>query len=152
MIHLKIILYGILAFIERNPLFCIMLVLLAIFAPVVFKFVGWIILGIIAAILIGIALFALRMRKMKRNMEDQFRQATGSNTGFGGAGFSGFGNMGSANGMTLEELVRQMQAQADARKNGAQRDNIKQPKNNINDNSSKSGDKPGDYVDFEEVK
>jgi hypothetical protein len=45
-----------------------------------------------------------------------------------------------------------MQAQADARKNGAQGDNIKQPKNNINDNSSKSGNKPGDYVDFEEVK
>lgn len=152
MIHLKIILYGILAFIERNPLFCIMLVLLAVFAPVVFKFVGWIILGIIAAALIGIALFALRMRKMKRNMEDQFRQATGGNAGFGGAGFSGFGNMGGANGMTLEELVRQMQAQADARKNGAQGGNVNQPKNNLNDNSSKSSDKPGDYVDFEEVK
>ena len=152
MIHLKIILYGILAFIERNPLFCIMLVLLAVFAPVVFKFVGWIILGIIAAALIGIALFALRMRKMKRNMEDQFRQATGGNAGFGGASFSGFGNMGGTNGMTLEELVRQMQAQADARKNGAQGGNVNQPKNNINDNSSKSSDKPGDYVDFEEVK
>lgn len=152
MIHLKIILYGILAFIERNPLFCIMLVLLAVFAPVVFKFVGWIILGIIAAALIGIALFALRMRKMKRNMEDQFRQATGGNAGFGGADFSGFGNMGGANGMTLEELVRQMQAQADARKNGAQGGNVNQPKNNNNNNSSKSSDKPGDYVDFEEVK
>ena len=35
MIHLKIILYGILAFIERNPKFCVIMLLIGIFAVLV---------------------------------------------------------------------------------------------------------------------
>ena len=65
-----------------------------------------------------------------------------------GGGFSsmgGFQNMG-ANGMSLEELVRQMQAQADARKAQAQQ----QPKQQTT--QSKSSVDSSDYVDFEEVK
>jgi hypothetical protein len=48
MTFLKIVFYGLLAFIERHPFFCIIMVLLAIFAPIVFEVIGWIILGIIA--------------------------------------------------------------------------------------------------------
>ena len=69
--------------------------------------------------------------------------------GFSGMGgftnMGGFQNMG-ANGMSLEELVRQMQAQADARKAQAQQ----QPKQQAT--QSKSSVDSSDYVDFEEVK
>ena len=63
----------------------------------------------------------------------------------------GFGNMaGGANGMTLEELVRRMQAEADARRAGGTSSN-----NTTTTSSPKSekrvNDKVGDYVDFEEV-
>lgn len=150
MIHLKVILYGILAFIERNPIFCLFLLLIGIFAPVVFKVVGWIILGIIALVLLGIAIFALRMRRMRREMEQKFQQGSGG-TGFNyqAGGFSGFGNM-NPNGMTLEELVRQMQAQADARKQHS--GSSTQSSTNANSVGGDKGEKVGDYVDFEEVK
>lgn len=62
----------------------------------------------------------------------------------------GFGNMaGGANGMTLEELVRRMQAEADARRQGANASNTtttSSPKS-----EKRVNDKVGDYVDFEEV-
>ena len=58
----------------------------------------------------------------------------------------GFQNMGGANGMSLEELVRQMQAQADARKAQTQQ----QPKQTTT--QRKSSVDSSDYVDFEEVK
>ena len=141
MIHLKIILYGILAFIERNPKFCVIMLLIGIFAPIVFEVVGRIILGIIAVMLIAMAVAMYRMRRLQQNMEQQFRQTTNSATG---GSYGGFGGMNG--GMSLEDFVRQMQAQADARKagntNGAQ----------SNTTQSKKSDRSGDYVDFEEVK
>ena len=146
--YLKIIFYGLLAFVERNPLFTLLLVLLAIFAPVVFKVAGWIILGILLAIVVLVAIGSLRLRRMRQQMEEQMRQGGFSSSGFNGMG--GFGNMGGApNGMTLEELVRRMQAEADARRQGTA------STNNTTTSSPKSekrvNDKVGDYVDFEEV-
>ena len=156
--YLKIFFYGLLAFIERNPKLCIVLVLLGIFAPFVFKWIGWFLLGLVALVLFGLLFFVLRMRKMKKQMEEQMRQAGSGFSGMGGfgnmGGFGGFGNMGGfsnmggANGMTLEELVRQMQAQADARK--AQQP--KQPHQNNTASKKVSGVDTADYVDFEEVK
>ena len=144
--YLKIIFYGLLAFIERNPKFCILLLLLAIFAPFVLRWVGWLLLIIVGVALLGLAFAILRFRKMQKNVEEQMRQ-TGS--GFSGMGdftnMEGFSNMGGANGMTLEELVRQMQAQADARK-------TQQPKQNTTTSKNVSSVDSADYVDFEEVK
>ena len=137
--YLKIIFYGLLAFIERNPKFCIVLLLLAIFAPFVLRWVGWLLLIIVGVALLGLAFAILRFRKMQKNVEEQMRQ-----TGGGFSGMGGFTNMG-GNGMTLEELVRQMQAQADARK--AQQ----QPKQSTTTSKSVSGVDTADYVDFEEV-
>ena len=88
--YLKIVFYGLLAFIERHPIFCFILLLLALFAPFVFKWIGWVILGIIALALIGLLIMSLRFRKMKRQMEEQMRNAGG---GFGG-GFGDFGDLG----------------------------------------------------------
>lgn len=142
MAYLKIIFYGLLSFIERNPIFCLVILLLALFAPFVIKWALWVILGLLAIPLIALLIFTLRFRKMQRDVNNQFRQSGGASGFNAGTGFGGFANMG--NGMSLEELVRQMQAQADAR----QRSNTKsEPKTTKIDN-----DKSGDYVDFEEVK
>lgn len=140
--YLKIIFYGLLAFIERNPKFCLLLVLIAVFAPFVFKWVGWVLLIILGVALLGLGFAFLRFHKMQKRMEDQMHQTMGG--GFSGMG--GFTNMGGANGMSLEELVRQMQAQADARKAQTQQ----QPKQQAT--QSKSSVDSSDYVDFEEVK
>lgn len=149
--YLKIIFYGLLAFVERNPLFTLLLIGLAIFAPVVFKVAGWIILGLILAVVVFVAVGALRLRRLRQQMENKMHQAGG----FGNAGgFSagGFGNMGGANGMTLEELVRRMQAEADARRQGtASSNNTTTTTSSSPKGGKRVSDKVGDYVDFEEV-
>jgi uncharacterized membrane protein YcgQ (UPF0703/DUF1980 family) len=143
--YLKIIFYGLLAFVERNPFFTLALVAIGMFAPVVFKVAGWIILGIILAIIILVAIGSLRLRRMRQQMEEQMRQ--------GGFSSGGFGNMGgAANGMTLEELVRRMQAEADARRRGAGAQSSTTTTTTSSPKSEKRvSDKVGDYVDFEEV-
>ena len=145
--YLKIIFYGLLAFIERNPKFCLLLVLIAVFAPFVFKWVGWVLLIILGVAVLGLAFAILRFKRMQKQMEEQMRQSGSGFSGMGGfTNMGGFQNMGGANGMSLEELVRQMQAQADARKTQAQQ----QPKQQAT--QSKSSVDSSDYVDFEEVK
>lgn len=146
MAYLKIIFYGILSAIERNPIFFLAILLLAIFAPFVIKWALWVILGLLAFALIGLLIFVLRFRKMQRDMNNQFRQSGGASGFNAGTGFGGFSHFASSN-MSLEELVRQMQAQADAqqRKN-TQNTQSSQPEKKI------QNDKSGDYVDFEEVK
>ena len=145
MVYLKIVFYAILAFIERNPKLCVILALLAIFAPVVFKFVGWIILGVIAFAIIVMGTMAWRMRAMQRKMERDFKaNASGASAG-GFNGFGGFNNMG---GMSLEDLVRRMQAEADARKATSSAQNNKPNENTSRVRSSRDED----YVDFEEIK
>lgn len=147
MIYLKIVFFAILAFIERNPKLCIALALLAIFAPVVFKFVGWIILGIIALAIVVMGAMAWRMRTMQRRVEREFQSHASGNAG-GFSGFSGFGNMNTG-GITLEELVRQMQAQANAQKQA----NNNSSTNGANSSTSRVRDsRNDDYVDFEEIK
>lgn len=147
--YLKIIFYGLLAFVERNPLFTLLLVLLAIFAPVVFKVAGWIILGILLAIVVLVAIGSLRLRRMRQQMEEQMRQGGFSSGGFSSGGFSGMG--GAANGMTLEELVRRMQAEADARRAGTASSNNTTTTSSSPKSEKRVRDKVGDYVDFEEV-
>ena len=149
---LKIIFYGLLAFIERHPIFCTILVLLAIFAPFVFEIVGWIILGIITLLLIVFGILAWKVYKMKREMKKRFEQG-GANFSGGSFGAQNFGGHFYAGGMTLEELVRQMQAQADAQQRAQQ-----QRKSGGDNTTTTSGsaqkrvsDQVGDYVDFEEV-
>lgn len=150
--YLKIAFYGLLAFIERHPIFCIVMVLLGIFAPFVFKWVGWVILAIVAVALIGVLIMVVRFKRMQRQMEEQMRQAGG---GFGGdnpfttmggaSGGSPFGDMrGAAGGMTLEEFVRRMQAEADARQQQGQQKPQRE--------SNKGDVDSTEYVEFEEIK
>ena len=148
--YLKIILYGLLSFIERHPIFTLAVVFLAVFAPVVFKAIGWIIVGVILLVIILASLAALRMYKMRREMENQFR--SGAAGGFGGAagGFSGFGSM---QGMSLEELVRRMQEEANARQRAQSSDSSRGETTSTQSSGTQRrvNDKVGDYVDFEEV-
>lgn len=147
MVYLKIILYGILAFVERHPLFTTFLVLTAIFAPIVWKAIGWVVLGIIILLLLVVGGMALRVHSMRRKMEEQMRS--------GGAGFSGFDAGGfnaggfNAQGMTLEELVRRMQEQADAQRRA--QGGTTTTTTSSTKQQKRVNDKVGDYVDFEEV-
>ena len=158
---LKIIFYGLLAMLERRPIFTIGLLALLILPPIYFEWVRWFYLGLLIFILLIVFAIKRKIRKLRQQFEQQYRDAMGGN---GGAGFAGFGGFGGTNGagfsgfnfsqgMTLEELVRQMQQQADARNAQSQ-----QGKTTIKDNSSKlnSGknkdNNEGEYVDFEEIK
>lgn len=144
MVYLKIILFGLLAFVERHPWFCLLLLLIGIFAPALFKVAGWIILGVIALFLIILGVGYLRMRKMQREMEEQMR---GMGTGFQGFSYTNFG------GMSLEEVVRRMQAEADARQRGAQQSSGTTSSTTTSGTTEKRiSDDVGDYVEFEEVK
>ena len=146
MTYLKILFYGLLSAIERNPIFFLVLLLLALFAPCVIKWALWVILGLVVIAILGLLFFVLRFRKMQRDMNNQFRQAGGASGFNAGTGFGGFSHFASSN-MSLEELVRQMQAQADAQQQrNTQRQQQPTQEKKIN------GDKADEYVDFEEVK
>ena len=67
----------------------------------------------------------------------------GGGSPFGTGGGSPFGDMGATGGMTLEEFVRRMQEEADAR----QRQGDPKPQND----NKKSDVDSTEYVEFEEV-
>lgn len=141
MVYLKIIFYGILAFIERHPLFTLFIILISIFAPVVLKAIGWVIVAVLFALLLIVGVAAFRMHKMRKQVEDQFR-------GTSSAGFSS--GFSSAQGMSLEELVRRMQAEAEAKRR-SQDTYSSTTTQSSNTQQKRVNDKVGDYVDFEEV-
>ena len=153
MVYLKLIFYGLLSFITRHPVFCTIIVLLAIFAPIVFEVVGWILLGILALILLGFGFLAWKMYKLKRDMKRRFKEAAGGNANFGGAQGFGGANFGgfAMGGMSLEDLVRQMQAQADAQQRARQGRGSDSTTSTSGSAQKRVNDKVGDYVDFEEV-
>lgn len=141
MVYLKIIFYGILAFIERHPLFTLFIIFISIFAPVVWKAIGWVIVAVLFALLLIVGVAAFRMHKMRKQVEDQFR-------GTSSAGFSS--GFSSAQGMSLEELVRRMQAEAEAKRR-SQDTYSSTTTQSSNAQQKRVNDKVGDYVDFEEV-
>ena len=155
---LKIIFYGLLAMLERRPIFTIGLLALLILPPIYFEWVRWFYLGLLICILLIVFAIKRKIRKLRQQFEQQYRDAMGGN---GGAGFAGFGSFGGANGagfnfsqgMTLEELVRQMQQQADARNAQSQqgKTTIKDNSSNLNNGKNKDNNE-GEYVDFEEIK
>jgi energy-coupling factor transporter transmembrane protein EcfT len=150
MVYLKLIFYGLLAFVTRHPVFCIVLGVLLYFFPAV---VGWTLLGILALILLVFGFLGWKMYKLKRDMKRRFDEATGGNANFGGAQGFGGANFGgfAMGGMSLEELVRQMQAQADAHQRARQGRGSNSGTSTSGSAQKRVNDKVGDYVDFEEV-
>ena len=120
---------SIVEWIKRNPLTCILLVMIAVVAPGLFGaiFIG---IGIVVLLLLAIPIIGIfKLRRMSRKIEDEARQQQGfGGQGFGGQGFGGqnrtrTNNEGEVKVYTTEEATEK-----------------------------RVNDKVGEYVDFEEVK
>lgn len=120
---------SIVEWIKRNPLTCILLVMIAVFAPGLYGaiFIG---IGIVVLLLLAIPIIGIfKLRRMSRKIEDEARQQQGfGGQGFGGQGFGGqnrtrTSNEGEVKVYTTEEATEK-----------------------------RVNDKVGEYVDFEEVK
>lgn len=78
---------GIVGFIRRNPLFCLLIFLLALFAPSVLggiaMFVLYALLGLVVLAIILLLSFRWRIYRMRKDLEDQFG---GQGFGPGGSG------------------------------------------------------------------
>lgn len=113
---------GLLALIQRNLLTIIILLLLIVFAPGVFRILAIILLAGVLFIMAIPLILTWRMRRFARRMEEQMRQG-----GFQG----GFDTRGGGNGSDREGDVKV--------RVGGKRD-------------KRVSDNVGDYVDFEEIK
>lgn len=73
---------GIVGFVRRNPFFCLVVLLLAIFAPSVLggiaMFVLYALLAIVLLSVVLLASFRWRITRMNREMEERFGAGTGS--------------------------------------------------------------------------
>ena len=110
--------------IKRNPLTCILLVMIAVFAPGLYGaiFIG---IGIVVLLLLAIPIIGIfKLRRMSRKIEDEARQQQG----FGGQGFGG--------GFSGQNRTR----------------NSNEGEVKVYTTEKRVNDKVGEYVDFEEVK
>lgn len=69
--YIKIFFWNLVAFIRRNPLTVLFLILLAVVAPSVFGTIMYILLGLFALLLLAVILFAWRLRAVRHQMEEQ---------------------------------------------------------------------------------
>lgn len=114
---------SIVEWIKRNPLTCILLVMIAVFAPGLFGaiFIG---IGIVVLLLLAIPIIGIfKLRRMSRKIEDEARQQQGFGGGFAGQNRTRTNNEGEVKVYTTEEATEK-----------------------------RVNDKVGEYVDFEEVK
>ena len=114
---------SIVEWIKRNPLTCILLVMIAVFAPGLFGaiFIG---IGIVVLLLLAIPIIGIfKLRRMSRKIEDDTRQQQGFGGGFAGQNRTRTNNEGEVKVYTTEEATEK-----------------------------RVNDKVGEYVDFEEVK
>lgn len=119
---------SIVEWIRRNPLTCILLVMIAVFAPSLFGaiFIG---IAIVALLLLALPIFGLlKLRRMSKKMNEQTRQQ-----GFGGQGFGGQGFGGQTRTRNTNEGEVKVYATEEA-------------------TEKRVSDDVGEYVDFEEVK
>ena len=89
-------------FVRRNPIFTLIVVVLALTAPALLKgialFVLYLVLGFLVLVFLVSLLFRWRIRRVQRQMEEQFGAG-----GFGGAGY------GSGRGARTEGSSRQQE-------------------------------------------
>ncbi len=129
---------GIADFIRRNPIFSLVVLILAIGAPSVLKgvamFILYALLGIAVLVLIAVFAFRAKIKRMQREMNDQW-QSGSTGGGFSGGGFSGFGG--------FNPNAKQQQQ-------NSHEGEVKVHKTSDASQKRVSGD-VGDYVDFEDV-
>lgn len=124
---------SIVEWIRRNPLTCILLVMIAVFAPSLFGaiFIG---IAIVALLLLALPIFGLlKLRRMSKKMNEQTRQQGFGGQGFGGQGFGGQGFGGQTRTRNTNEGEVKVYATEEA-------------------TEKRVSDDVGEYVDFEEVK
>ena len=117
-------------FVRRNPIFTLIVVVLALTAPALLKgialFVLYLVLGFLVLIFALSLLFRWRIRRVQRQMEEQFGAG-----GFGGAGF------GSARGARTESR-REQEGEVKVYRTS------ETPEKRVSESV-------GDYVEFEET-
>ena len=149
--YLKIVFYGLLAMIERRPVFTIGLLALIILPPIYIEWVRWFYLAIVIFIIIAVVSLRRKMQQMRSQFDEQYRNMMGDNMGFGGTTNSsagtGFAGFNFAQGMRLEDFVKQMQEQADAHQATTQQSSSK----TTTTTTTKRSGEQGEYVDFEEI-
>lgn len=83
-------------FVRRNPLTCLLILLLAVAAPAVLKgiaiFILYFILGLLLLTVFGAFMFRWRLRKLQREMEQQFGGQAGPDASNPFGAGSPFGN------------------------------------------------------------
>lgn len=124
---------SILEWIRRNPLTCILLVMIPVFAPSLFGaiFVG---IGIVVLLLLAIPIFGIfKLRRMSKKMEEQGRQQ----------GFGGF----SQQGYNQQEYNQQSNKRTRSTNEGEVKVYATEDAT-----EKRIKDNVGEYVDFEEVK
>ncbi len=119
-------------FVRRNPIFTLIIVVLALTAPALLKgialFVLYLVLGFLVLVFLVSLLFRWRIRRVQRQMEEQFGAG-----GFGGAGF------GSGRGARAEGNQRQQEGEVKVYRTS------ETPEKRVSEDV-------GDYVEFEETK
>lgn len=119
-------------FVRRNPIFTLIVVVLALTAPALLKgialFVLYLVLGFLVLVFLVSLLFRWRIRRVQRQMEEQFGAG-----GFGGAGF------GSGRGARAEGSRRQQEGEVKVYRTS------ETPEKRVSEDV-------GDYVEFEETK
>lgn len=119
-------------FVRRNPIFTLIVVVLALTAPALLKgialFVLYLVLGFLVLVFLVSLLFRWRIRRVQRQMEEQFGAG-----GFGGAGF------GSGRGARAEGSRRQQEGEVKVYRTS------ETPEKRVSEHV-------GDYVEFEETK
>lgn len=121
---------SIVEWVRRNPLTCMLLVMIAVFAPSLFGaiFIG---IAIVILLLLAIPIFGIfKLRRMSRKMEEQARQ---QQQGFGGYQQQGFGQQRQSRNRNTNEGEVKVYATEEA-------------------TEKRVSDDVGEYVDFEEVK
>lgn len=119
---------AVIGFIRRNPITCLVVLILAVAAPAVLKgiaiFILYLILGVVVLSVVLAFFFRRRVNKMRRQMEDQFQ----SQGGYGSDPFAG----GQRSSATQEGDVKVYKTEDT-------------PEKRVSKNV-------GDYVEFEETK
>lgn len=80
---LTLLLDSLVTFIRRNPITCLVLVVLAIGFPSLFRYAMWAVLAIAAVMMLAVLLLVWRLHRVRKQMEQQIRDARSRN----GAGF-----------------------------------------------------------------
>lgn len=69
-------------FIRRNPVTCIVLVVVALLCPPLFGFVLWAFAALIVLSVVSALLLLWRLRSVRKSMEEQIRDAQSATQGF----------------------------------------------------------------------